>query len=80
MQRKNKKIKVLLIIEYNIFYISEFLTKLIERKSSLFEISYIFVVKKVKKKQNINSFLKNNIFNFTILENLCLFSKLFIRV
>ena len=63
-----KKIKVLLVIEENLFFIPEFLHDLLSTQSYLFKIKNIFIIKKIKAKQNINLYLIKNFFHLTIRE------------
>lgn len=72
-----KKFKVLLVLEDNTFFIADFLNKLLNIKKNYFEIKYIFIVTKVKKKQNINYYMIRNLLNLHAREFFKLIFKFF---
>lgn len=65
---KNKKAKVLFVIEDNLFHVSEFIDGFLKRKSKNYFISDVFLVKKIKKEQNINRFMLDSFFKLEVSE------------
>ena len=66
MKKKKKIIKALLIIEYNLFFIPEFVTALLKLNSKEYFFKHVFLIKKVNTRQNINF---NMVKNFIFLKN-----------
>ena len=78
--KKNKiKFKVLLIIEHNTFFISEFISKFLQIKSNKYIINHAFIVKKVNSDQNINFYMIKNFFFLTFKEKIIFLKKIIIR-
>ena len=65
---KNKKAKVLFVIEDNLFHVSELIDGFLKRKSKNYFISDVFLVKKIKKEQNINRFMLDSFFKLEVSE------------
>ena len=79
MKKNKKKLKVLLIIEHNTFFISEFVSKFLEFKSKKYIIDHTFIVKKVKTSQNINFYMLKNFFFLTFKEKIIFLKKIILR-
>lgn len=80
MKKKKKIIKVLLIIEYNLFFIPEFVAELLKYRPKEYFFKHVFLIQKVKTKQNINF---NMIKNFNYLkfnEKIKFLLKVFIKL
>lgn len=74
---KNKeKVKVLIIIENNLFFVPEFITSLLQIRSTKYFFQHAFLINKVKFKQNINFYMIKNFINLKFSEKIIITFKI----